>query len=189
MVMDFGDLRRGVTIEMDGVPFKVEEYHQQKMQQRAPVYHIKMRNMLTGQLLDKTFSGYGIKLNRAPVVNRECTFLYEADGLYTFMDTGTYDQYELNKDVVADAVTYLVDQTPCEIVFFRDKAIGIELPTTVDLAVSETPPGYKGDTASGSGKPATLETGLVVNVPMFVATGDKVRIDTRTAEYVTRVSE
>ena len=189
MVMDFGDLRRGVTLEMDGVPFKVEEYHQQKMQQRAPVYHIKMRNMLTGQLLDKTFSGYGIKLNRAPVVNRECIFLYEADGLYTFMDSTSFDQYELNKDVVGDALTYLVDQTPCEIVFFRDKAIGVELPTTVDLAVSETPPGYKGDTASGSGKPATLETGLVVNVPMFVATGDKVRIDTRTAEYVTRVSE
>ena len=189
MVMDFGDLRRGVTIEMDGVPFKVEEYHQQKMQQRAPVYHIKMRNMLTGQLVDKTLSGYSIKLTRAPVQNRDCMFLYEADGLYNFMDSTSFDQYELNKDVVADAATYLVDQTPCEVVFFRDKPIGIELPTTVDLAVSEMPPGYKGDTASGSGKPATLETGLVVNVPMFVATGDKVRIDTRTAEYVTRVSE
>ena len=188
MVMDFSDLRRGSTIEMDGVPFKVEDYYQQKMQQRAPVYHIKMRNMLTGQLLDKTFSGYGIKLNRAPVENRDCTFLYEADGIYWFMDSTSFDQYELGKDVVRDAATYLVDQTACEVVFFRDKPIAIELPTTVDLAVSETPPGYKGDTASGGGKPATLETGLVVTVPMFVNPGDTVRVDTRSAEYVTRVS-
>ena len=188
MAMDFSDLRRGSTIEMDGVPYKVEEYYQQKMQQRAPVYHIKMRNMLTGQLLDKTFSGYGIKLTRAPVQNHDCTFLYEADGVYNFMDSTSFDQYELAKDVVGEATTYLVDQTPCEIVFFGEKAIAVELPTTVDLTVSETPPGYKGDTASGSGKPATLETGLVLTVPMFVTQGDKVRVDTRTAEYVTRVS-
>jgi elongation factor P len=186
--MDFGDLRRGSTIEQDGVPFKVEEYHQQKMQQRAPVYHIKMRNLLTGQLLDKTFSGYGIKLQRAPVENRDCTFLYEADGVYNFMDSESYDQYELDKETVGDAVTYLVDQTECQVVMYRDKPIMIELPTTVDLTVADTPPGYKGDTASGSGKPAQLETGITVTVPMFVSTGDKVRIDTRTGEYVTRVS-
>ena len=189
MVMDFGDLRRGATIELDGVPFKVEEYHQQKMQQRAPVYHIKMRNLLTGQLLDKTYSGYGIKLQRAPVENRDCTFLYEADGVYYFMDTTSYDQYELDNATVGDAVSYLVDQTDCQVVFFRDKAIAIELPITVDLAVSETPPGYKGDTASGSGKPATLETGIVLTVPMFIDPGDKIRLATRTGEYVTRVSE
>ena len=188
MVMEFGDLRRGATIELDGVPYKVEEYYQQKMQQRAPVYHIKIRNLLTGQLLDKTYSGYGIKLQRAPVENRDCTFLYEADGLYNFMDSSTFDQYQVDKDVVGDALPYLVDQTSCEVVFYRDKAIAVELPTTVDLTVSETPPGYKGDTASGSGKPATLETGITVTVPMFVDTGDKVRVDTRTGEYVTRVN-
>jgi elongation factor P len=186
--MDFGDLRRGATIELDGVPFKVEEYHQQKMQQRAPVYHIKMRNLLTGQLLDKTYSGYGIKLQRAPVENRQCTFLYEADGIYNFMNSETYDQYELDKATVSNSIIYLVDQTECEVVFFRDKAISIELPTTVDLKVTETPPGYKGDTASGSGKPATLETGLALTVPMFVNPGDVVRVDTRNGEYVTRVS-
>ncbi len=188
MVMEFGDLRRGSTIEMDGVPFKVEEYYQQKMQQRAPVYHIKMRNLLTGQLIDKSFSGYGIKLNRAPVENRDCTFLFEADGVYTFMDATSYDQYEVEKDVVGNAVDYLVDQTDCEVVFFHDKPIMVEMPTTVDLAVTDTPPGYKGDTASGGGKPATLETGIRVTVPMFVEMGDKVRVDTRTGEYVTRVN-
>jgi len=189
MVMEFGDLRRGSTIEMEGVPYKVEEYYQQKMQQRAPVYHIKMRNLLTGQLIDKSFSGYGIKLNRAPVENRDCTFLYEADGVYTFMDTTSYDQYEVGSDVIGEAVGYLVDQTDCELVFYRDKAIMVEMPTTVDLAVSETPPGYKGDTASGGGKSATLETGIRVTVPMFVSIGDKVRVDTRTGVYVTRVTE
>ena len=189
MVMEFGDLRRGSTIEVDGVPFKVEEYHQQKMQQRAPVYHIKMRNLLTGQLLDKSYSGYGLKLQRAPVENRDCTFLYEADGIFYFMDAVSFDQYELGKDVVGDAESYLVDQTACQLVMYRDKPIMVELPITVDLVVAETPPGYKGDTASGSGKPATLETGVVLTVPMFVSPGDKVRVDTRTGEYVTRVTE
>ena len=188
MVMDFGDLRRGATIEVDGVPFKVEDYYQQKMQQRAPVYHIKMRNLLTGQLLDKTYSGYGMKLTRAPVENRDCTFLYEAEGIYHFMDSVSYDQYDLDRETVGTSDSYLVDQTECEVVVYRDKPIAVELPTTVELAVSDTPPGHRGDTASGSGKPATLETGLVVNVPLFVNTGDKVRIDTRNGEYVTRVS-
>ena len=188
MVMEFGDLRRGAAIELDGVPFKVEEYYQQKMQQRAPVYHIKMRNLLTGQLLDKTYSGYGINLQRAPVENRDCTFLYEADGIYNFMDTTSYDQYELDKTTVGDSVSYLVDQTDCQVVMFRNKPIAVELPINVDLVVSETPPGYKGDTASGSGKPATLETGIVLTVPMFIAPGDKIKVDTRTGEYVTRSS-
>ena len=189
MVMEFGDLRRGATIEIDGVPFKVEEYYQQKMQQRAPVYHIKMRNLLTGQLLDKTFSGYGLKLTKAPVENRECTFLFEAEGIYTFMDSATFDQYEVQKDVVGDSTDYLVDQTNCELVFYRDKPIMVEMPTTVDLQVTDTPPGYKGDTASGGGKPATLETGIRITVPMFVAIGEKVRVDTRSGEYVTRVTD
>jgi elongation factor P len=188
MVMEFGDLRRGSTIELDGVPFKVEEYHQQKMQQRAPVYHIKMRNLLTGQLLDKTYSGYGIKLQKAPVANQDCTFLYEADGVYNFMDAATFEQYELDKATVGGAIDYLVDQTECQVVMYRDKPIAVDLPTTVELTVKETPPGYKGDTASGGGKPAKMETGITVTVPMFVLTGDTVRIDTRTGEYVTRVS-
>jgi elongation factor P len=187
MVMEFGDLRRGTTLDIDGVPFKVEEYHQQKMQQRAPVYHIKMRNLLTGQLIDKTYSGYGIKLQKAPVENRNSTFLYEADGVYFFMDASSYEQYELDKTTVGDALRFLVDQTECEIVVFGEKPIAVEMPTTVDMVVSETPPGYKGDTASGGGKPATLETGIVVTVPMFVAIGDKVRVDTRSGDYVTRV--
>ena len=104
------------------------------------------------------------------------------------MDASSYDQYEVGKDVVGDASDYLVDQTDCELVFHREKPIMVEMPTTVDLLVAETPPGYKGDTASGGGKPATLETGIRVTVPMFVSPGDKVRVDTRSGEYVTRVT-
>lgn len=188
MVMDFGDLRKGATVELEGVPYRVEEYYQQKMQQRAPVYHIKMRSLLTGQLLEKTFSGYGLKLNRAPVENRECTFLYEADNTYHFMDQESFDQYEVDESVIGDAKPYLTDQAEVELVFYREKPIFIEMPITVDLQVTETPPGYKGDTQSGGGKPATLETGLVVTVPMFVDMGDTVRIDTRSGDYVTRVT-
>ncbi len=102
------------------------------------------------------------------------------------METTSYDTYELDRATVGDSVAYLVDQTDCQVVMFRDKPIAIELPINVDLVVSETPPGYKGDTASGSGKPATLETGIVLTVPMFIAPGDKIKVDTRTGEYVTR---
>ena len=187
MVLGFGDLHRGITIEMDGAPYKVEDYHQQKMQQRAPTYHIKLRHLITGQLIDKSFSGYGIKLTRAAVENRAVQFLYEEGGTYHFMDSATFDQYEVPRDVLGNAVSYLTEQAEVELVFWRDRPVIIELPTTVDLEVVETPPGYKGDTASGSGKPATLQTGLKLTVPMFINAGDKIKVDTRTATYVGRV--
>lgn len=187
MVIGFGDLHRGIAIEMDGAPYKVEDYHQQKMQQRAPTYHIKLRHLITGQLIDKTFSGYGIKLTRAAVQNREAQFLYEDDSLYYFMDSESYDQYPLGREVVGEALSYLTDQAIVELVLWRDSPIAVELPTTVNLEVKETPPGYKGDTASGGTKPATMETGLVVNVPMFINTGDHIKVDTRSGTYVERV--
>ncbi|MBM3940859.1 MAG: elongation factor P [SAR202 cluster bacterium] len=187
MVIGFGELKRGLTIEMEGAPYKVEEYYQQKMQQRAPVYHLKLRNLITGQQVEKAMSGT-VKLNLAQVENREVTFLYEADGTYTFMDSATFEQYEVLANVVGEASNYLTDQATAELVFFKGRPVSVELETTVDLVVAETAPSFKGDTASGGGKPATLETGLVVNVPMFVTTGDKVRVDTRTGTYLTRVT-
>jgi elongation factor P len=187
MVMSFGDLHRGIAIELDGAPYKVEDYHQQKMQQRAPTYHIKLRHLITGQLIDKSFSGYGIKLTRAAVQNRDVQFLYEDDGLYYFMDTESFDQYPVSREVVSDALSYLTDQAQMELVFWRDSPIAVELPTTMNLEVTETPPGYKGDTASGGTKPATVETSLVVSVPMFINNGDRIKVDTRTGQYVERV--
>jgi elongation factor P len=187
MVIGFGDLRRGITIELDGAPYKVEEYYQQKMQQRAPVYHIKLRHLITGQLVDKTYSGYGIKLNRASVENRAAQYLYEDGGLYYFMDSSNFEQYPVDAKVVGDALRYLTDQAEVELVFWKETPIVIELPTTVDLLVTETPPAYKGDTAAGATKPATLETGVSVTVPMFISVGDKLKIDTRNGAYVERV--
>lgn len=187
MVMGFGDLRRGSTIELDGAPYKVESYYQQKMQQRAPVYHIKLRNLVTGQLLDRSFSGYGIKLNKAPVENRVVQYLYEDQGLYYFMDIENFDQFPVDTSVVGDAVNYLVDQAELEIVFWKESPVSLEMPVTVDLLVIETPPGYKGDTAAGGTKPAKMETGIMVNVPMFIGIGDKVKVDTRSGSYIERV--
>ena len=187
MVIGFGDLRRGVEVELDGVPHKVEEYYQQKMQQRAPTYHIKMRNLITGQLVDKSFSGYGMRLTRAPVTNRTAQYLYEDGGLYYFMDTSSYDQYPVSTAVVSDAVNYLVDQIEVELVFWRDAVVVVELPTTITLRVVEAPPGYRGDTATAGTKPVIVETGLSVNAPMFINSGDKIKVDTRNGTYVERV--
>ncbi len=187
MVIGFGDLHRGVAVELDGAPHKVEEYSQQKMQQRAPTYHLKLRNLITGQLVERSFSGYGMRLTRAPVTNRTSQYLYEDDGLYYFMDTSAYDQYPVDGTVVGDAVNYLVDQAEVSLVFWKDAVVAIELPTTVTLEVTEAPPGYRGDTATAGTKPATVETGLSVNVPMFISAGDKVKVDTRNGAYVERV--
>ena len=188
MVIGFGELRRGMTIELEGVPYKVEEYSQQKMQQRAPTYHVKLRNLMTGKLMERSFSGYGVKLNVAPVVNRPAQFLYEDAGLYYFMDTESFEQYPLSTDILGGAKGYVTEQTQAELVFYRDNPIAIEMPTTVDLAVKDTPPGVKGDTATGGTKPATMETGITVQVPLFINAGDKIKVDTRSGQYVERAA-
>lgn len=188
MAIGFGDLRRGLAVELDGVPFRVEEYSQQKMQQRAPTYTIKFRNILNGQLIERKFSGYGMELSPAEVESRDATFLYEADNVYNFMDTETFDQYEVQADVIADASKFLVDQAVVSLIFYKTNPVSLDLPITVDLEVAETPPAHRGDTQSGANKPATLTTGLVVTVPIFITAGDIIRVDTRTGDYVTRVT-
>jgi elongation factor P len=186
MVLGFGDLRRGTTIELDGAPYKVEEYYQQKMQQRAPVYHIKLRHLITGQLIEKSFSGYGLKLVRATVENRACQYLYEDGEHYHFMDMENFEQYAVTAEVLAGAVKFLKDNMEMELVFYKDAPIAADMPTTVDLLVTDSPPGVKGDTASGATKLVTLETSHTVLVPLFINQGDRLKIDTRTGDYVER---
>ena len=186
MVLGFGDLRRGTAVELEGAPYKVEEYYQQKMQQRAPVYHLKLRHLITGQLIEKSFSGYGLKLTRAAVENRKCQYLYEDGEHYHFMDMENYEQYPVKEKVLGSAVKFLQDNMDLELVFYKDAPIAAEMPTTVDLLVTESPPGVKGDTASGATKQVTLETGLTVLVPLFINQGDRLKIDTRTGDYVER---
>ena len=186
MVIGVGQLRKGVTIELDGEPYQVIEFNSHKMQQRAPVIRLRLRELRTGRSMDRTFSGYDVKLNLASVEHRTAQYLYNDDTLYYFMDTRTYDQYPMTQEQLGDARYYLKDQVELEVVFYREQPIAVELPTFVELVVTDTPPGIRGDTAQPGTKPATLETGLTVNVPLFVNAGQTIRVDTRTGEYLER---
>ncbi len=187
MTIGYGDLKKGMAIELEGEPFLVVDYERSKMQQRAPVMRIKFRGLRTGRLIEKTFSGYDVDFKLASVERRNANYIYKDDNLYYFMDTESYEQFPLSEDQLGDAIKFLVEQTTVDLVLFREEPITIELPITVDLEVTETVPGVKGDTAQGGTKPATLETGFVVQVPLFVNQGSKVKIDTRSGDYLSRI--
>ena len=188
MVIGVGELRKGITIELDGEPYQVVEYSSHKMQQRAPVVRLRLKDLRTGRTIDKTYNGYNVSLTLAQVENRPVQYIYEDGELYYFMDTQSFDQFGLTKEQLGNTLNYLTEQMEIEMVFFRDQPISVDLPTHAELQVADTPPPLRGNTAQGSTKPATLETGLVVNVPFFVNNGDKVRVDTRTGEYLERVT-
>ena len=186
MTIGYGALRKGMAIELDGEPYLVVSYERSKMQKRAPVMRIKLRELRTGRLVDRTFQGDDVKLVPAPVERRSAQYIYRQDNLYYFMDTETFDQFPLSEHLVGNASEFLVEQTTVDLVFHRDEPVTIELPITVDIKVAESPPGVRGDTAQGGTKPATLETGLVLQVPLFVEEGETIRVDTRTGEYRSR---
>ena len=187
MTIGFGELRKGTAVELDDEPYIVVDYEQRKMQQRAPVLRIRLRELRTGRLVERTFQGYDVEFTPASVERRSVQKIYTEDDLHYFMDTQSFEQFPLTKDQIGDALKYLVEQTTVELVFFRDQPITIELPITVDLKVTETVPGFRGDTAQGGSKPATLETGLAVQVPLFVNEGDTIKVDTRSGEYLSRI--
>jgi len=187
MTLSYGDLKKGMAIELDGEPYAVVEYERSKMQQRAPVMRVRFRSLRTGRIVDRSFSGYDVKLAPASVQHRGTRFLYEDDGIYYFMDTETFDQFPLSRESIEDSIPYLVDETEVDLILFEDTPIAIDLPLTVDLKVTQTDPGLKGDTAQGGTKPATMETGLIVHVPLFVNEGETLRIGTRSGEYQSRV--
>ncbi len=187
MTIGYGDLKKGMAIELEGEPFLVVDYERSKMQQRAPVMRIKFRGLRSGRLMEKTFSGYDVDFKLASVERRNANYIYKDENLYYFMDTESYEQFPLSEDQIGSAIQFLVEQTTVDLVLFRDEPITIELPNTVDLEVTETVPGVKGDTAQGGTKPATLETGLVVQVPLFVNQGAKVKVDTRSGDYLSRI--
>ena len=187
MTLSYGELRKGLPIELDGEPYAVVDYNSNKMQQRAPVMRIRFKSLRTGKVVDKTFNGYDVKFTPASVERRNAQYIYEDGGLYYFMDEDTFDQFPLSAEQVDDALPYIVEQMSIQMVFYEEQAIAVELPITVDLKVTRTDPGFKGDTAQGGTKPATLETGLVTQVPLFVDAGETVRVDTRNGEYMSRV--
>lgn len=188
MSINFGDLSRGLVIELDGQPWEVLDYQRHKMQQRAPVTRIKLKNLMDGKVVERTFQQYHTAFSLADIDNRQAQYLYTDGELYYFLDLENYEQHELNSRHLAGKLEYLKEQMTIEVVFYKGTPINISLPTFVDLEVVDTPPAFKGDTAQGGNKPATLQTGLRINVPMFITTGTVIRVDTRSGAYTERVS-
>jgi elongation factor P len=186
MTINFGDLRRGVAIEVDGQPYEVVDYERHKMQQRAPVTRLKLRNLRDGKVIERTFQSYTTEFSLAQVDTRPAQYLYTDGRFYYVMDMESYDQYQLTKEQLGDAVNYLKEETVVDVMFYNESVINVHLPTFVELEVVEAPPGFKGDTAQGGTKPATLETGVVIQVPLFVNSGQRVKVDTRNGEYIER---
>ncbi|MFY9135199.1 MAG: elongation factor P [Bacillota bacterium] len=180
------DFRTGLTIEWDGGVWTVVDFQHVKPGKGAAFVRAKLKNVITGAVIENTFRA-GEKLPKAQIDYREMQFLYESGGQYFLMDQNTYDQISLSQDVLADAIQYLKENMIIGVQFYEGSPIGIELPNFVELEIVETDPGLRGDTASGGTKPAKLETGAVVQVPLFVQTGDKIRVDTRTNQYLERV--
>ena len=181
-----GELKKGVAIELDGDLWQILDYHHIKMGRGSAQVRITLRNIKRGQTVERSFQA-GTKWPRASMERRPVQFLYRDDDDFHFMDTDTYDQFMLRADQLGDATQYMKDGMQVDRTTYQGETIGVELPVTVDLKVTSTEPGFAGDTASGARKPATLETGLTLQVPLFVSEGDTVRVDTRTGEYQTRV--
>ena len=181
-----GELKKGVVIELEGDLWQILDYHHIKMGRGSAQVRIKFRNVRKQSIVEKTFQA-GEKFPRATMERRTAQFLFSEGDDYTFMDTETYDQFVITAQQLGDAKNYIKDSLQLDRVSYEGETLGVELPINLDLTVTETDPGFAGDTATGTRKPATLETGLVVQVPLFVSVGDVIRVDTRTGEYQTRV--
>lgn len=179
------DFRTGLTIELEGDVFQVIDFQHVKPGKGAAFVRSKLRNVRTSAVVEKTFNA-GEKLPKARIERREVQYLYNDGKDYNFMDTESYEQMAMTAEQLGDTVKYLKENMNIHVLTFHEKSIGVELPNFVELEVAETAPGIKGDTASGGSKPATLETGAVVQVPFFINIGDRLQIDTRTGNYIKR---
>lgn len=180
------DFRPGVVIQLDGDLYAVIETHHHKRAQRQAFVRAKLRNLKTGAVLERNFTS-DERVPQAYLDRKPMQYLYAQSGEYIVMDHDTYEQLSLSETLVGEARSYLKENTDVTVVFYEGRPIAVELPNAVELEVIETPPGVRGDTAAGSSKPAKLETGITVQVPFFVSAGDRVRIDTRSGEYLERV--
>lgn len=180
------DFHTGLTIELDGEVYTVVEFQHVKPGKGAAFVRSRLKNVRTGSITEKTFRA-GEKVFRAMIERKEMEYLYNSGEEYIFMDTESYEQITLNLQYLGDNIKFIKENMRLSLLFFKEEIIGLELPYTVELEVMETEPGFKGDTAAGGSKPATLETGLVVQVPFFINKGDVLRIDTRTGDYLERV--
>ena len=181
-----GDFRNGVTVEIDGNVCQIVEFQHVKPGKGAAFVRTKYKNIITGAVLEKSFRPTE-KFPTARIERVDMQYLYEDGDLYNFMDVETYDQIALNADVVGDALKFVKENENVKICSHKGNVFSVEPPLFVELAITETEPGFKGDTAQGATKPAIVETGATVMVPLFVETGDVLKIDTRTGEYLSRV--
>ena len=185
-MLESGDLRKGLKLELDGEPYVIVQFEFVKPGKGQALYKCKLKNMLTGAQFDKTFRS-GEKFNPANLEEVEMEYLYAEGDRLCFMNTSTYEQEFVTAEQIGDSKNFLKENTVCNVLLFEGNPIEVTLPYFIDLKVEKTDPWVKGDTASGDSKPATLETGHVLNVPPFIQEGELIRIDTRTGQYVERV--
>jgi elongation factor P len=185
-MIDVNELRKGVTFTMDNELYKVIDYQHHKPGRGKAVIRTKLRNLRTGATTDKNFTS-GDRVQDIRLDHQTVQYLYSDGDFYYFMDVETYEQFPLPNAVLEDAKPYLVENTEIELSSYEGERLDVDLPITVDLEVVQAPPGFAGDTAQGATKDVTLETGLVLQVPLFIDEGDILRVDTRTGRYVTRV--
>ena len=185
VMLTAGDLRKGITFEYDGQVYIVIDFLHVKPGKGAAFVRTKLRNVIAGGVIERTFNP-SEKFQEAVIERKEMEYLYNDESLYYFMDLETYEQIPLNYEKVEDAIKYLKENMNAIIKFYRGEAFSVEAPNFVELKVIETDPGFKGNTATNTLKPAKIETGTVIQVPLFINEGDKIRIDTRTGEYMER---
>lgn len=179
------DFRKGLKIEIDGTPFEIIEFQHFKPGKGGAMVRTKLRNILNGRVLDNTFRS-GERVERPNLESRDMQFLYHEGEQLVFMDMTTYDQMHMDAEATDGKANYLKDGQECRVLLYNEKPLDIEIPASLVLEVTETEPGAKGDTVSNVTKPATLETGVVIQVPIFVNIGDRVKVDTRTNGYLGR---
>ena len=182
-----GEFRNGVTFDMDGDVFQIIEFQHVKPGKGAAFVRTKIRNVISGAVIERTFNPTD-KFPPAFVERREMEYLYNDGELYYFMDTETYEQMPLNADMLGDGFEYIKENTNVKVLSYKGNVFGVDLPSFVLLKITETEPGFRGDTATNVTKPATVETGAEVKVPLFIDIGDTIKIDTRTGEYLERVN-
>ena len=184
-MISVSDFRNGVTFEMDGNVMQIIEFQHVKPGKGAAFVRTKLKNVINGGVVHRTFSPTE-KFPAARIDRVDMQYLYADGDLYNFMDNNTYEQVALNKDIVGDALKFVKENEIVKVCSYNGSVFSVEAPLFVELEITDTEPGFKGDTATGATKPATVETGAQINVPLFVSTGDRVKIDTRTGEYLSR---
>jgi elongation factor P len=186
-MIDTGDLRKGLTIELDGNLYNIVDWEHNKTGRGGAVVKLKLRDVRAGHIIERSWPA-GSKFQRARVEREPATFQYVDGDIFYFMNKESYESIAVNRDRVGEMSNYLKDNEECFVLTYGEEAISVELPAAVVLQVADTEPGIRGDTAQGGTKPAKMETGLTVNVPLFVNTGDKIKVDTRSGQYLERAN-